>query len=65
VQLAAGVTADRTGALKAGELVNHVARQIGGKGGGKADLAMAGGTDAEALPRALASVPGWVAEQLR
>ena len=65
VQLAAGVTADRTATLKAGELVNHVARQIGGKGGGKADLAMAGGTDAAALPGALASVPRWVAEQLQ
>jgi alanyl-tRNA synthetase len=64
VQLAAGVTADRTGKVKAGELVNFVAQQVGGKGGGKPDLAMAGGTDAEALPRALASVAGWVGERV-
>ena len=49
VQLAAGVTADSTGKVKAGELVNFVAQQVGGKGGGKADLAMAGGSDAAAL----------------
>jgi alanyl-tRNA synthetase len=61
VQLAAGVTADSTGRVKAGELVNFVAQQIGGKGGGKPDLAMAGGSDAAALPKALASVAGWVA----
>jgi alanyl-tRNA synthetase len=61
VQLAAGVTADSTGRLKAGDLVNFVAQQVGGKGGGKPDLAMAGGTDAAALPAALASVAGWVA----
>ena len=60
VQLAAGVTADSTGRVKAGELVNFVAQQIGGKGGGKADLAMAGGSDAAALPAALASVVEWV-----
>jgi alanyl-tRNA synthetase len=63
VQLAAGVTADRMGAVKAGELVNFVAQQVGGKGGGKADMAMAGGTDAAALPKALASVQAWVAER--
>ena len=67
VQLAAGVTADllaRPAAkLKAGELVNFVALQVGGKGGGKADLAMAGGSDAAALPAALASVAVWVAER--
>jgi alanyl-tRNA synthetase len=63
VQLAAGVTADRTSRIKAGELVNFVAQQVGGKGGGKADLAMAGGTDAAALPAALASVAGWVGER--
>jgi alanyl-tRNA synthetase len=60
VQLAAGVTADQTARLKAGELVNFVAQQVGGKGGGKADLAMAGGHDAAALPAALASVAPWV-----
>lgn len=63
VQLAAGVTADKTGVVKAGELVNFVAQQVGGKGGGKADMAMAGGTDAAALPKALASVAGWVGER--
>jgi alanyl-tRNA synthetase len=68
VQLAAGVTADllaRPGSnLKAGELVNFVAQQVGGKGGGKPDLAMAGGTEAAALPQALASVAGWVGERV-
>ncbi len=63
VQIAAGVTADHMGRVKAGELVNFVAQQVGGKGGGKADMAMAGGTDAAALPKALASVAGWVAER--
>ncbi|MFN9776126.1 MAG: alanine--tRNA ligase [Burkholderiales bacterium] len=63
VQLAAGVTADAVGRVKAGELVNFVAQQVGGKGGGKPDMAMAGGTDAAALPKALASVQGWVAER--
>jgi alanyl-tRNA synthetase len=64
VQLAAGVTSDRTAQVKAGELVNFVAQQVGGKGGGKADLAMAGGTDASKLAGALASVQGWVAERV-
>ena len=64
VQLAAGVTADTTGKVKAGELVNFVAQQVGGKGGGKPDMAMAGGTDASALPQALAGVQGWVNERL-
>ncbi len=64
VQLAAGVTADAVGRLKAGDLVNFVAQQVGGKGGGKADLAMAGGTDPSRLGAALASVPGWVAERV-
>ena len=63
VQLAAGVTADSIGKVKAGELVNFVAQQVGGKGGGKPDLAMAGGTDVAALPAALASVAGWVAQR--
>jgi alanyl-tRNA synthetase len=63
VQLAAGVTADAMGRVKAGELVNFVASQVGGKGGGKPDLAMAGGTDAVALPKARASVAGWVGER--
>ena len=64
VQLAAGVTADSTARVKAGELVNFVAQQVGGKGGGKPDLAMAGGSDPAALPRALASVVGWVGERV-
>ncbi|MBA4343834.1 MAG: alanine--tRNA ligase [Methylibium sp.] len=64
VQLAAGVTADSIGKLKAGDLVNFVAQQVGGKGGGKPDLAMAGGTDAKALPAALAGVQAWVAAKL-
>jgi alanyl-tRNA synthetase len=63
VQIAAGVTADSVGKVKAGELVNFVAQQVGGKGGGKADLAMAGGTDASRLAAALASVHPWVAER--
>jgi alanyl-tRNA synthetase len=64
VQLAAGVTSDTTGKVKAGELVNFVAQQVGGKGGGKPDMAMAGGTDATNLNAALASVQAWVAERL-
>jgi len=63
IQLAAGVTADSIGKVKAGELVNFVARQVGGKGGGKPDLAMAGGTDASKLSAALDSVQGWVAQR--
>jgi alanyl-tRNA synthetase len=63
VQLAAGVTADSTAKVKAGELVNFVAQQVGGKGGGKPDMAMAGGTDASKLAEALASVQAWVAER--
>ena len=64
VQLAAGVTADSVGKVKAGELVNFVAQQVGGKGGGKPDMAMAGGTDASKLAGALQSVRGWVAERV-
>ncbi len=64
VQLAAGVTADTLGKVKAGELVNFVAQQVGGKGGGKPDMAMAGGTQPAALPAALSSVQAWVAERL-
>ncbi len=64
VNIAAGVTADNTGKVKAGELANFVAQQVGGKGGGKPDMAMAGGTDAAALPKALASVQAWVNERL-
>ena len=64
VQLAAGVTADLTGKVKAGELVNFVAGQVGGKGGGKPDMAMAGGSEPAKLPEALASVAGWVGGKL-
>lgn len=65
VSVAAGVTADTLGKVKAGELVNFVAGQVGGKGGGKPDMAMAGGTDASKLPEALASVAGWVQDKLQ
>jgi len=64
VSLVAGVTADLIAKLKAGDLVNHVAAQVGGKGGGKPDMAMAGGTDASGLPKALASVEDWVSDKL-
>jgi alanyl-tRNA synthetase len=64
VSLAAGVTADLIAKIKAGELVNHVASQVGGNGGVKPDMAMAGGTDASQLPKALASVKDWVASKV-
>ncbi len=64
VQLAAGVTPDLLGRVHAGELVNLVASQVGGKGGGKADMAMAGGTEPARLDAALASVRAWVTERL-
>lgn len=64
VSLVAGVTADLIAKIKAGDLVNHVAGQVGGKGGGKPDMAMAGGTDASQLPKALASVEAWVKAKL-
>ncbi|WP_018954470.1 alanine--tRNA ligase [Thioalkalivibrio sulfidiphilus] len=64
VSLVAGVTQGQTARLKAGELVNAVAQQVGGKGGGRPDMAMAGGTDPSGLPGALASVPDWVRERL-
>ncbi|THF62299.1 alanine--tRNA ligase [Pseudothauera nasutitermitis] len=64
VSLIAGVTADLTGKVKAGELVNFVAQQVGGKGGGRPDMAQAGGTDPAALPAALEQVGAWVAERL-
>ncbi|MFM2440460.1 MAG: hypothetical protein RLZZ349_187 [Pseudomonadota bacterium] len=64
VSLAAGVTSDLISKVKAGELVNFVAQQVGGKGGGKPDMAMAGGTDASHLPQALASVEGWISSKL-
>ena len=64
VQLAAGVTSDAIAKVKAGDLVNHVAQQVGGKGGGKPDMAMADGTDPKGLPAALNSVQAWVSERL-
>lgn len=64
VSLAAGITPDLISTIKAGDLVNFVAQQVGGKGGGKADMAMAGGTDASQLPKALASVNDWVTSKL-
>jgi alanyl-tRNA synthetase len=64
VQIAVGVTPDTTGKVKAGELVNFVAGQVGGKGGGKPDMAMAGGTEPAKLAAALASVQGWVESKL-
>jgi alanyl-tRNA synthetase len=64
VSLIAGVTADLTGKLKAGELVNYVAQQVGGKGGGRPDMAQAGGTDPAGLPSALQSVRSWVEQRV-
>ncbi|PML78138.1 alanine--tRNA ligase [Enterovibrio norvegicus] len=64
VALIAGVTKDLIGKVKAGELVNMVAQQVGGKGGGRPDMAQAGGSDAAALPNALESVTPWLAERL-
>jgi len=64
VTLIAGVTSDLVGKVKAGDLVNHVAQQVGGKGGGKPDMAQAGGTNPDALPQALQSVERWVGERL-
>jgi alanyl-tRNA synthetase len=64
VQIAAGVTADTVGKVKAGELASFVAGQVGGKGGGKSDMAMAGGTNPAALPAAMASVQAWVSERV-
>ena len=64
VTLIAGVTSDLTGKIKAGDLVNHVATQVGGKGGGRADMAQAGGSDPAGLPAALASVKSWVEKRL-
>ena len=64
MQIAAGVTNDSIAKLKAGEHVNFVAQQVGGKGGGKPDMAMAGGTDPSKLAAALASVQAWVTERV-
>ena len=64
VRLAAGVTKDNTDRVKAGDLIKPIAQQVGGKGGGRADFAQAGGSDAAALDSALQSVSAWVTEQL-
>lgn len=64
VTLIAGVTPDLIGKIKAGELVNMVAQQVGGKGGGRPDMAQAGGTEPDKLPAALASVQTWVEQKL-
>ncbi len=64
VSLVAGVTKDLTDRVKAGELANFVAQQVGGKGGGRPDMAQAGGTDPAALPAAIASVKGWLEQRL-
>ena len=64
VSLIAGVTADATSKVKAGELVNFVAQQVGGKGGGRPDMAQAGGTDPSGLPKALQDVMKWVGERV-
>jgi alanyl-tRNA synthetase len=64
VSLVAGVTRDTIHQIKAGELVNYVAQKVGGKGGGRPDLAQAGGNDPSGLPAALASVPDWIRQQL-
>ena len=64
VALIAGVTADATGKVKAGELVNFVAQQVGGKGGGRPDMAQAGGTEPDNLPQALAGVAAWVQQKV-
>ncbi len=65
VRLVAGVTSDLTDRVKAGELVNVVAQQVGGKGGGRPDMAQAGGSEPDGLPAAMKSVPDWVRQQLQ
>ena len=64
VSLIAGVTSDLTAKVRAGDLVNYVAQQVGGKGGGRPDMAQAGGTEPAKLPRALESVKNWVEERV-
>ena len=64
VSLVAGVTKDSTDRIEAGSLANHVARQVGGRGGGRAELAQAGGNDPSRVDQAIRSVPGWVRERL-
>jgi alanyl-tRNA synthetase len=64
VSLVAGVSKDKIGELKAGDLVNSVASKVGGKGGGRPDMAMAGGNDPSGLDEALKAVPEWIKAQL-
>jgi alanyl-tRNA synthetase len=64
VSLIAGVTKDLTSRVKAGELVNHLAQQVGGKGGGRPDMAQAGGTKPEGLKDALLSIEPWLEQRL-
>jgi len=64
ITLIAGVTADQTARIKAGDLANMVAQQIGGRGGGRPDMAQGGGQNAELLPKALSSVPEWIRSKL-
>ncbi|MGN6388331.1 MAG: DHHA1 domain-containing protein, partial [Burkholderiaceae bacterium] len=64
VSLIAGVTSDAIAKVRAGDLVNFVAQQVGGKGGGRPDMAQAGGTQPAQLAGALANVPAWVGERL-
>ena len=64
IALIAGVTQDLTDRLDAGQIVNHVAQQVGGKGGGRPDMAQAGGTDVSALPEAIKTVQPWLEERL-
>lgn len=64
VSLIAGVSKDQIGRIKAGDLVNHVAAQVGGKGGGRPEMAQAGGNDPKGLKQALANVPEWIRGQI-
>lgn len=64
VSIIVGVTNDLTAKIKAGDLISYVAQQVGGKGGGRPDMAQAGGTDVSALPTAMASVEDWVSSRL-
>ena len=64
IALVAGVTSDATDRIKAGDIIKHFAAQLGGKGGGRPDMAQGGGSDVAALPQVLTTFQGWVAEQL-
>jgi len=64
IALVAGVTSDTTNRVKAGDVIKHFAGELGGKGGGRPDMAQGGGSDVAALPAVLASLPEWVAAQI-